>query len=83
MFEIMCDAISLTKKQPEPGMCFSNTFRSYRSSLLTRMLKCDFALRHGCSHVSLLHIFRTPFPKNTSEGLKFIDFPGFFGKQIF
>ena len=27
------------------------------------------ALRYGCSHVNLLHIFRTPFPKSTSEGL--------------
>ena len=26
-------------------------------------------LRHGCSPVNLLHIFRTPFLKNTSEGL--------------
>ena len=26
----------------------------------------EIALRHGCSHVNLLHIFRTPFPKNTS-----------------
>ena len=29
---------------------------------------CNFieiALRHGCSTVSLLHIFRTPFPRNT------------------
>ena len=25
--------------------------------------------RHGCSHVKLQHIFRTPFPKNTSGGL--------------
>ena len=23
------------------------------------------ALRHGCSHVNLLHVFRTPFLKNT------------------
>ena len=23
------------------------------------------AFWHGCSHVNLLHIFRTPFPKNT------------------
>ena len=40
------------------------------------MPKCDFdrvarnlieiALRHGCSPVNLLHIFRTPFPKNTT-----------------
>ena len=26
-------------------------------------------LRHGCSPVNLLHIFRTPFPKNTSGQL--------------
>ena len=39
------------------------------------MPKCDFnfiievLLRHGCSPVNLLHIFRKPFPKNTSGGL--------------
>ena len=43
------------------------------------MPKCDFnkvasnfieiTLWHGCSPVSLLHIFRTPFPKNTSGWL--------------
>ena len=37
------------------------------------MSKCDFSevasaitLRHGCSPVNLLHIFRPPFLKNTS-----------------
>ena len=29
----------------------------------------EIALRHGCSPVNLLHIFRTPFPKNTSRWL--------------
>ena len=29
----------------------------------------EIALRHGCSPVNLLHIFRTPFPKNTSGQL--------------
>ena len=41
------------------------------------MLKCDFSkvktieitLRHRCSPVNLLHIFGTPFPKNTSGQL--------------
>ena len=28
----------------------------------------EITLRHGCS-VNLLHIFRTPFPKNTSRWL--------------
>ena len=29
----------------------------------------ETTLRHGYSPVNLLHIFRTPFPKNTSGGL--------------
>ena len=29
----------------------------------------EITLRRGCSPVNLLHIFRTPFPKNTSGGL--------------
>ena len=43
------------------------------------MSKCDFSklqsnlieitLRHGCSPVNLLRIFRIPFPKNTSGRL--------------
>ena len=29
----------------------------------------EITLRHRCSRVNLLHIFRTPFPKNVSGGL--------------
>ena len=29
----------------------------------------EIAPQHGCSPVNLLHIFRTPFSKNASEGL--------------
>ena len=29
----------------------------------------EIALHHGCSPVNVLHIFTTPFSKNTSEGL--------------
>ena len=29
----------------------------------------EITLRHGCSVVNLLHIIRTPFPNNTSDGL--------------
>ena len=55
-----------------------NMQQSYRR---TPMPRCDFnkvallcnfieiALRHGCSPVNLLHIFRTPFLRNTSKGL--------------
>ena len=49
----------------------------------TPMPKCDFnkvaieiTLRHGCSPVNLLHIFRAPFSKNTSGPLLlFYTFP--------
>ena len=29
----------------------------------------EITIRYGCSLVNLLHIFRTPFPKNTTGGL--------------
>ena len=38
----------------------------------TEALLCNFVettLRHGCSPVNLLYIFRTPFPENISGGL--------------
>ena len=40
--------------------------------MISIKLLCNFieiALLHGCSPVNLLHIFRTPFPKNTSGWL--------------
>ena len=78
------------QKQPSRGILkkrFSeNTQPIYR---ITPMPKCDFnkvateiALRHGCSSVNLLHIFRASFPKNPfgrlllyttrNEGFQFI-----------
>ena len=63
------------QKQPFRGVlikrCFENIQQVYRK---TPIPKCDFnkvakQLRHGCSAVNLLHIFRTPFPKNTFEWL--------------
>ena len=44
------------------------------------MLKCDFnkvieiTFRHGCSPVNLLHIFRTPFSRNTSGWMLLLKF---------
>ena len=39
------------------------------------MLKCDFnkvalqiTLRHGCFHVNLRHVFRTPFLRTLAKG---------------
>ena len=66
-----------SQKQPPRGVprkrCSENMQQIYRR---TPMPKCDLqsnfieiALRHGCSPVNLLHIFRSPFPENTSERL--------------
>ena len=71
--------IKIQKQSPidVPGKRFSeNMQQTYRR---TFMPKCDFnrvalqlcnfietALRHGCSPINLLHIFRTSFTKNTS-----------------
>ena len=44
-------------------------------STISMKLLCKFieiALRHGCSSVNSLHIFRTPFLKNTSGRLLLI-----------
>ena len=41
-------------------------------SVISIKLLCNFieiTLRHGCSHVNLLHISRTPFSENTSGWL--------------
>ena len=40
--------------------------------MISANLLCSFieiTLRHGCSPANWLHIFRTPFPKNTYGGL--------------
>ena len=38
----------------------------------------EIALRHGCSPVNLLHIFRTSFYKNTHGGLLlYVDYKHF------
>ena len=44
---------------------------TWRSAISIRLLRnfIEIALRHGCSPVNLLHIFRTPFLKNTSGRL--------------
>ena len=46
----------------------------YKRTLIPEvLLLCNFieiTFRHGRSPVNMLHIFRTPFPKNTSSGLR-------------
>ena len=67
--------IKTLQKQPSIDVlrkrCSENMQQIYRRIL---MPKCNFnkvalALWHRCSLVNLLHIFRTPFPKNISERL--------------
>ena len=48
-------------------ICSKFTGEHHCRSLIS--IKCDFTLRHGCSPVNLLRIFRTHFSKNTSRGL--------------
>ena len=68
------------QKQPSRGVlrkrflkiCSKFTEEHPRRSGIWTKLLCTFieiTLRHGCSPVNLLHFFRTPFPRNTSEWL--------------
>ena len=57
--------------------CSENMQQIYRRTHLCQFLISiklrgkfiEIAIRHGCSSVNLLHIFRTPFPTNTYGGL--------------
>ena len=90
--------INVSQKQSSRGVsrqrCFENMQQIYRRTL---MLKCDFkklqsdfieiTLQHECSPVNLLHIFRTPFSKNTTWWLLLVSVIGIsetkLGKTIF
>ena len=53
-------------------ICTKFTGEYLYRSVISIMFLCNFiemALRYGCSPVSLLHIFRTPFPWNSSGWL--------------
>ena len=57
------DVLKICSKFTEEHPCWS---------VISTKLLCNFieiALRHECSPVNVLHIFGTPFPKNTSGGL--------------
>ena len=68
------------QKQPSRGVlkkgilkkCSKFAVEHPCQSVISVKLLCNFieiALQHRCSPVNLLHIFRTPFSKNTSEQL--------------
>ena len=59
------------KTEAATRRCSENMQQIY---IIAPIPKCGFnkvalQLRHGCSPVSLLHVFRTPFPRNTSGWL--------------
>ena len=58
-----------SKKNRLHECCLEIIYFGKESSLLCNFI--EIAHRHGCSPLNLLHIFRTPFPKNTSGGLCF------------
>ena len=51
------------------GLKICSTFTGEHPCRSAISIKLQIALRHGYSPVNLPHIFRTPFPKNTSEWL--------------
>ena len=78
--ESMNFQLSEKQKQPSRGVlskrcsetCSKFTGEHPCRSVISIKLFCNFikiTLRHGCSPVNLLHIFRTPFLKNTSGRL--------------
>ena len=72
-------SISIRSNHPEmflrkgaPTICNKFTGEHPCRSVISIKLQSnliEITLRHGCSPVNLLHIFRTPFPKNTSGWL--------------
>ena len=64
--------LSLEIQKHEKGalkICSRFTEHHQCRSVISIKMLCNLALRHGWSPVSLLHIFRTTFPRNTSEWL--------------
>ena len=67
------------QKQPPRDVprkrCSENIQQIYRKSAMLSVISIklqisfiEITLRHGCSPLNLLHIFRTPFTKNNSGG---------------
>ena len=52
------------------NVCYYSTCKLQKQPYGSVLRKrCSENIQHGCSPVNLLHIFRTPFPKNTFGGL--------------
>ena len=69
--EKMCSKFKNVQRCPEK-ICSKLTGEHTCRSVISIKLQSHFieiALRHGSSAVNLVHIVRTPFPKNNSERL--------------
>ena len=71
MVQVQVLEVAVLRKRYSENMQQINR-RTPCRSVISIKLFCNFieiALRHGCFPVNLLHIFRKPFPKNTSGWL--------------
>ena len=62
-----------SQKHPSRGVFRKRRFENMQQIYSTPMPKSDF--NNGCSPVNFVHIFRTPFTKNTSERLLLLSVP--------
>ena len=82
VFKIENVCLENRKKEVTLGISIHNklTFHSHIKNILYQLFQSailmklqssfvEMTLRHGCSPVNLVHIFRTTFPKNTSGRL--------------
>ena len=61
---------NFTRLKLTPTKTFYQLFFLLNKNQITEIfINGKMSARHGCSPENLLHIFRTSFPKNTSEGL--------------
>ena len=56
------------RRTPMPKWNFNKVAKLFYSIKLQSYF-IEIALRHGCSPINVLHIFRRPFPKDTPKGL--------------
>ena len=74
IFGLMTNLLCIFKKIP-PQVLLGKGVLKYAATLQKNshdkvwFQNIEITLQHGCSPVNLLHIFRTHFPKNTSQGL--------------
>ena len=69
MHVLFCNSRGVVTQWDMRNLLLGISLTSYSSLSPVNINFIEFSLRHGCSPVNLLHIFRTPFPKNTSGRL--------------